>query len=273
MIENIIKNAEMQNPICEGDYKGEDGLMYCGKCHTPKQFKVTISSEEQVMPIACQCEKEKDEQEKAKFEKINLENRIKENRFNAFSDSFSKNITFETDKKPNTDISKLSRNYVKTFDTNTSKSLVFYGGCGMGKSFYAVCICNALINKGFKVKFTSVREISNKLWDSTNKEEIFKKIASYDLLVLDDLYSERNSDYMNEIIFSVIDECYRNRMPVIITTNLSADEIGNSKELSKHRIFDRLFETALLIQVKGEDNRKRMLKENMQAEINKLLNR
>ena len=77
---------------------------------------------------------------------------------------------------------------------------------------------------------------------------------------------------MNEIIFNVIDERYRNRKPMIITTNLSADEIGNSKELSKYRIFDRLFEMALLIQVKGEDNRKRMLKENMQAEINKLLN-
>lgn len=272
MLENIIKNAENQNPICEGDYKGEDGLIYCGKCHTPKQFKVTISSKEQAMPISCKCEQEKDEQEKAKFEKIKLENRIKENRFNAFSDNFSQNITFEKDNKPNTDISKLSRNYVKSFDTNTSKSLVFYGGCGMGKSFYAVCICNALIDKGFKVKFTSVREISNKLWNCTNKEEIYRQIAGYDLLVLDDLYAERNSDYMNEIIFNVIDERYRNRKPMIITTNLSADEIGNSKELSKYRIFDRLFEMALLIQIKGEDNRKRMLKENMQAEINKLLN-
>ncbi len=36
MIEMLLKNAELANPIESGDYIGQDGLYYCGKCNTPK---------------------------------------------------------------------------------------------------------------------------------------------------------------------------------------------------------------------------------------------
>ena len=51
------------------DYTGEDGLLYCGKCHTPKQFRMTAPPMEgRILPCPCQCEKERQEQEAAEQE-------------------------------------------------------------------------------------------------------------------------------------------------------------------------------------------------------------
>ena len=43
MIEMLLKNAELANPIEPGDYIGQDGLYYCGKCNTPKETQLALS--------------------------------------------------------------------------------------------------------------------------------------------------------------------------------------------------------------------------------------
>ena len=39
----------------KGDYVGEDGLLYCGKCHTPKQCRVELFGEIRTPMCLCQC--------------------------------------------------------------------------------------------------------------------------------------------------------------------------------------------------------------------------
>ena len=41
------------------DYTGEDGLLYCGKCHTSKQFRMMAPPlEGRLLPHPCRCEQE-----------------------------------------------------------------------------------------------------------------------------------------------------------------------------------------------------------------------
>ena len=35
VIDGIANSAAANIKVNEGDYTGEDGLLYCGKCHTP----------------------------------------------------------------------------------------------------------------------------------------------------------------------------------------------------------------------------------------------
>ena len=61
-------------------------------------------------------------------------------------------------------------------------------------------------------------------------------MASYQLLIIDDLGVERNSEYALGIIFSVIDRRIRSGRPLIITTNLPLKEIKSETMLDKRRI-------------------------------------
>ena len=76
------------------------------------------------------------------------------------------------------------------------------------------------------------------------------------LLVIDDLASERRTEYMDEMVTNVIDSRYRNGKPVIITTNLTADEMVYSEDVNRQRIYSRLYEMCVFYEVKGDDRRK-----------------
>ena len=69
-----------------------------------------------------------------------------------------------------------------------------------------------------------------------DKTEYINALASYQLLIIDDLGVERNSEYALGIIFSVIDRRIRSGRPSIITTNLPLKEIKSETMLDKRRI-------------------------------------
>ena len=56
--DNIVKRMSVTR-LEPGDYTGEDGLLYCGKCRTPKQFRMDkLLSEGRPLPCPCRCEQE-----------------------------------------------------------------------------------------------------------------------------------------------------------------------------------------------------------------------
>lgn len=52
-----MKNSDFVNP--------EDGLLWCGKCHTPKQTKVTFRGRTDVQFCLCKCGQERLAREEA----------------------------------------------------------------------------------------------------------------------------------------------------------------------------------------------------------------
>ena len=79
----------------------------------------------------------------------------------------------------------------------------------------------------------------------------------YDILIIDDLGVEHNTEYSTEQISSIIDTRYRSGKPLIVTTNLKLDELKHPSDLAHARIYDRILERCAPILFTGknlEDN-------------------
>jgi DNA replication protein DnaC len=240
------------------DYE-KDGLLYCGKCNTPKQVAVPLNGQITKPYCMCKCETEAYNAEQARKREIFRKEEIERNRASGFLDLDMLNCRFELDDRKNTKISDISQRYVEHFLTmrKKGKGLIYLGNSGTGKSFMAACIANALIDKGFKCLMTNFPRIINELTGIfEGKQAYIDSLNRYDLLIIDDLAVERDSEYTAEIIQNVIDSRYRSGKPLIITTNLTKSEYENPKNIKRERLFSRLYEMCFPLAVAGQDRRR-----------------
>lgn len=242
----------------EGDYIGEDGLLYCGKCNTPKQTEVNLMGVIKRPLCLCRCASEKYKADAAERKKQQLLSATERLRDAGFPDGEMKNWTFEADDRKNDKISQLARNYVSNFKEfyKDGKGLLLFGSVGTGKTFIAACIANALIDRGYPCLVTNFARLVNSINDAYKRQEFIDGLDRYALLVIDDLATERDTGYMNEVVQSVIDARYRIKRPLIVTTNLDAAELKNPKEQTKMRVYSRLYEMCLPVEVTGTDRRR-----------------
>lgn len=273
IIERLERASKNSIKAEEGDYIGEDGLLICGKCHTPKQGRYQMPFGEVTPRIMCQCEKEKQEREEAERENAKRQERIAKNRREAFPKADMSRCTFDNDDKSNEKVSTVARNYADNFKTMLEKSmgLVFFGPVGTGKTFYAACIANALLDKGYPVKMLDFDRIRNTLQSSwEGRQEYLDSFHRCPLLILDDLGMESKSEYMQEIVFSVVDARCKAGLPLIVTTNLTSEQLKNPKDITSERIYSRVLKMCLPVKVEGKDKRREELKENF-AEMRDIL--
>ena len=257
-IGGIIEKARETNNIVEGDYIGENNLYYCGKCKTAKQCRVTFAGREMVVPCICHCkaeaikQEEEQRQQRAFFERVQRYRRI------GFPESDMENWTFANDDRKNPKMSDAMQNYVKHFDEFRAKGkgLLLFGNVGTGKTFYAACIANALIDRGIPCLVTNFARIANTVQGLfEGRQEYYDSLNRFPLLVIDDLSAERQTEYMQEIVFNVIDARYRSGLPLIVTTNLTREELQHPADITYQRIFSRLFEMCTPIEIDGKDRR------------------
>ena len=262
--DGLEKAASQSIKAEQGDYLGEDGLLYCHKCNTPKQCRVEILGRVRTPMCLCKCEIEKREREEAERQRIKFAERVQEMRRRAFPEAEMQDWTFEHDDGESSQIISIARKYVENFDKmlKDGKGLLLFGTVGNGKTFASACIVNALIDKGYPCMLTNFARIANTVQGMFDgRQEYYDSFNRYPLLVLDDLSAERKTEYMQEIVFNVIDSRYRAKLPTIITSNLTAEAIKNPADIAYQRIFSRLLEMCVPIEVKGEDRRRKMLKD------------
>lgn len=77
------------------------------------------------------------------------------------------------------------------------------------------------------------------------------------LLIIDDLGAERGTDYSLERVYDIIDSRYRSNKPIILTTNLTMEQMKNCEDIRYNRIYDRIFEMCYPVKVNGLSWRKR----------------
>lgn len=160
VIGDLAAKAAVANPQSEGDYIGEDGLLYCGKSHTPKQMRVpgalAVAVEGGVMFHSCICESEKIKREREENQRRQKETeriyKIPERQSYCFSDERYKDSTFSADKGYSQQAINAAHYYVDNFErlSAAKMGLMFLGNIGTGKTFAACCIANALIDKGYR---------------------------------------------------------------------------------------------------------------------------
>ena len=66
-----------------------------------------------------------------------------------------------------------------------------------------------------------------------------------------------------EQMFSVVDGRYRTGKPLIVTTNLTLQELKNPPDLAHARIYDRLLEMCTPLRINGQSIRQLRAQENM----------
>ena len=254
------------------DYFGADGLLYCGKCNTPKQAffeghkRVPILGDRH--PVECQCrrvEREKQEAIINEQKHLGLVHRLKSD---GFSDTEMCNWTFANDNGRNPQMKHAHRYVDKWAEVRTKNiGLLLWGGVGTGKSFFAGCIANALMEQEVPVRMTNFARILNELNNSfSGRNDIVDKLCRYPLLVIDDFGMERGTEYALEQIYNIVDSRYRSRKPLIVTTNLTLDEIRLPQDTAHARIYDRLLEMCVPVSCIGVSFRK----ENAQEKLERL---
>lgn len=246
----------------EGDYIGDDGLLYCGQCHTRKQTRVKMPNGATVEPMClCECAAARQKAEKELERKQDEMYRIQTYKREGFLDSALRSCTFDRDDDANSVASRACRNYVDNFKQfkTAGKGLLLYGNVGTGKTFLASCIANALMDELHPCLVTNFARIINKLSGIfEGKNEYIDSLNRYHLLVIDDLATERNTEYVNEIVFNVIDSRYRSGKPLIVTTNISPADMDAEPNISRKRIYSRIKEMCVPIEVTGTDRRSTM---------------
>lgn len=243
------------------DYK-KNGIVYCGECDTPKQSVIKIKGRDVLVGCLCKCQQEK--AKKSEIEMLNAEfkQKVKRLRKTAFQDTKLLNWTLENDDMKNAKLSTTAKRYVQNFD-KINKGLIIFGDVGTGKTFMAAAMANALIDKGYSCKMTNFVEIANEIFSIQEKADYINNLAKKRLVVLDDYSTERKTEYMYELTYSVIDKLYTCNTPTIITTNLTPEELQKKGDV-QDKIKSRIMEMCIPVKVQGKDRRQEKLIKNYQ---------
>jgi DNA replication protein DnaC len=108
--------------------------------------------------------------------------------------------------------------------------LLLRGSYGCGKTHLAAAIANYAVEMGVPTLFLTVPDLLDMLRFSYNSEDTtfesrFEDIRNASLLILDDFGTQNATDWAQEKLFQIINYRYINKLPLVITTNLSLDEI------------------------------------------------
>lgn len=123
------------------------------------------------------------------------------------------------------------------------KGLFISGNTGTGKSYLASMIANEMADRGYSVYMARNNDAIdqfNDLNDLTLANMI--KVRAFNLIILDDFGSSRNTEYQVERLFNLIDTIGNAEIPLIVTTNLTANSLKNEKDIKLKRIYERILE-------------------------------
>jgi len=253
----------------------KDGHAYCKTCHERKDGEVkSLMDMKFIFKNNCKCDRERFEKQKQREKEQEIE-RLKRSCFISMSQwayTFD-NYKGETDKSYT-----IAKNYVKEYEQMKKENigLLFCGTVGSGKTYLACCIANALIEEYMiRVKIRNFAQIINDLQKSgfdLDKNDYIESLTNVSVLILDDLGIERDTSYAKEQVYNIVNSRYLKQKPTIFTTNLPYEKIQNSDDgVEYERIYSRIIEMCIPIKVMGEDFRKRLQKEKLKQNKERLL--
>jgi len=134
--------------------------------------------------------------------------------------------------------------------------LVLQGVNGCGKTHLAAAIANYRLQEGKPVSFIVIPDFLDHLRSAFSPEskvsydELFERTKKAPLLILDDFGEQSTTPWANEKLYQLINYRYNARLPTVITTCFSLDEIEN--RISSRLIDPRL---SLVFNIRAPDYR------------------
>ena len=118
--------------------------------------------------------------------------------------------------------------YATDFSPSTRESLLLVGNAGLGKTHAALAIAGEVLQQNYDVIYVSCPDFFGKLEalhfgsDPNGEEEaLFQTASNADLLILDDLGTEFNSNFFLTNLYSLINNRLGAKLPTIVTTNIT----------------------------------------------------
>jgi DNA replication protein DnaC len=166
------------------------------------------------------------------------------------------------------DVSPVLKEAVEAIRT-TRKGLYLYGRAGTGKTHSAYAICKKFSDAGTAVRAFNVtdllkmvkedmlneekeRDLWGDLYFGTGKNFLDSLNSFKGLVLIDDLGVEKDSEWVVETIDRIIDKKYEDVVPLIITSNLSLNDLGVRMG---DRIASRIAQMCEVVEVTGLDRR------------------
>jgi DNA replication protein DnaC len=156
--------------------------------------------------------------------------------------------------------------YLKNWEENreSGRGLYFCGGVGTGKTHLAVAVMNELmVRKRVPSLFVTVPEFLDNLREAymipgRDLDEWMETVKNADLLALDDLGSERPTEWVRERLFVIVNHRYREALPTLFTSNIGPKDLAS--QLGE-RTASRIIAMCDWISLEGEDYREAIVRE------------
>lgn len=173
---------------------------------------------------------------------------------------FDNFITTENNKKE----VEIAKDFTeKCINKNQKNGLIITGKSGVGKTHLATAILNKLTEKDVLVLMGRLilllDVIKNTFKDFSSKEkDIIELYSKVDILIIDDLGTERISSWALEKLYTIIENRNENKLPIIVTTRFNKESLldrfsqSEDKELSE-AVIQKLYQFCYGIELKNYD--------------------
>ena len=124
------------------------------------------------------------------------------------------------------------RRYVHEVERNldAGRGLWLFGDVGTGKTTLAMLASQAALAAGRSVAIYSLPRLLNLIREAIGSEggklDFLDRLASVDLLHIDDLGAENTTDWVLEQLYSIVNTRYEDERAMIVTTNLAPEELA-----------------------------------------------
>jgi len=242
----LIKVSEIQLEIKDIEGACSKIISRCPKCNAVKTY---IPHDYQFeSSLECKCEhRERIQAKVKKYSKMSI---------------FDKNFESNTFKISNTKTEKEEAyrkrfyNFCKKFDDFENKrvGILMSGIPGTGKTYYTNCIINELQERNKTCLCWNVSSYLRMITDSFDKDsedkaletKLLKAVSEVDLVVLDDLGSEKLSEFAREKLYNLVNQIYMNNVKLIVSTNNNLKELANHLKFNgSDKIIDRIKEICI----------------------------
>jgi DNA replication protein DnaC len=123
------------------------------------------------------------------------------------------------------------RGYVRAIGDNldAGRGLWIQGDVGTGKTTLAMLISKAALEAGRSVAIYSLPRLLNLLRESLDSDggklDLIDRLTAVDLLHVDDLGAEHQTEWVLEQLYSIVNARYEAERAILATTNLMPDEL------------------------------------------------
>ncbi len=139
----------------------------------------------------------------------------------------------QEEKIPLEDLKSLEKAYqlARDFAGDPQGWLILMGSYGSGKTHLAAAIANFLTDQGVPNIFVVVPDLMDHLRATFNPnstvsyDQLFDEVRTTQILILDDLGTQSTTPWVREKLYQLFNHRYNSRMPTVITTSNSLDEM------------------------------------------------